>query len=110
MIKSCPLPPICGVAGCAILTELPIMFILLGMAGVAVLGSALKYFILVTILASDLDVHTGQREGCPGVVESSFFPGSCGMALGAVLSKLAGMSIILQVACRARLRRSLQIC
>lgn len=110
MIKSGAFPSLGGMAGSAILAELPIVLILLGMAGEAILWSALENVILVTVLAGNLAMPAAERESRQGVVKRGFFPGGGGMALGAVLSELASMGVIFKVACRACLGRSLQVC
>lgn len=85
------------------------MFILLGMAGKAILRSASEKGIFMAVLTGSLGMFSGELEICQSVIEAGFFPAGRGMALSTILSKLSLVSVVFLVAGGAFLRRGLEI-
>lgn len=66
-----------------------------GMAGNTFLRCALKYIVLMAILAGDVLMSTGKREIRQGMVERGIFPAYRSMASGAVFSELTLVRVVL---------------
>lgn len=108
VIEAGALPAIRCMADLAILTEACLVSVVLGVAGEAVLRSALKHIVDVARLAIDLGMRAGERESSQAVVEICAFPPIRGMADLAVLTEATLVGIILGVAGEAVLRRALK--
>jgi len=84
--------------GITVRTVLPIMAVIILMAGMAVVGSTHENAIDMTALAGRVRVLTGQLESGQVVVECRWCPAGGGMAATATYAVLAVVSVILLVA------------
>lgn len=97
VVKGRCLPMGGGVTLGAILSKLALVRVVFLMTGKALLGRIFENVVAVAGLTLDLDVRPGQRKVSLGVVKSGFFPGSRGVAGGAVLAVLPVVWVILLV-------------
>ena len=97
-IKAGRRPGCAVVARGAVITKQPQMVIWFGVACRTLLGCASENPILMAVSTGYGAVRPGKREGCQGVVECGIFPAFRRVALGAVLSELPGMGIVLSMA------------
>ncbi len=92
----------------AVLSESPLVGVMLCVAGIAILRGAPEYIIQVARFTVDRLVSTCKLESSQGVIEISAFPGFGRVALGAVLSESPHVRVIFAVAYGAGLRCGLQ--
>ena len=87
-------PAIWGVAGTTICAKLPIMLVIVGVAGITVLRCTLEYSIYVTGLALDVFMSPGQCEARVIVIEAHILPCRRFMTGATIGPKLAVVCII----------------
>jgi len=104
MVETGIFPILWGMAGGAILTELSLVGVVSGVAGGTRLLRALENIIGVTVVAFDGCMPAFQRKSRLRMIEGHAFPIFRRMACGAVLAKLALVSIVwcmaVETACR----------
>jgi hypothetical protein len=109
-VVKCGRQPASGcVAGATILSELTVMVVVFGMAGIAILRCAFEDIVDVTIRAAYRGVLTQQLERSLVMIESRLFPILRDMAFTAILPKLAIMGVVFGMAGRTILGSGLQI-
>ena len=80
VVEAGTLPVVSGVAAGADFSELPLVSVVLGVAGKTIRGCAFEYAARMTILAGGFNMLTGQRECCQGMVKAGTLPTVSGMA------------------------------
>lgn len=107
MINSGGKPAVGGMAGGTVGTELAIVFVILGMAGIAVLWGALEHMVYMTILAGYVDVFACKFKGGKVMIEQGWRPAGGGVTGTAVIAKAALVGVVFCMAGKAVLRRGL---
>ncbi len=110
MVKDGRQPACRGMTQTAIPTKLTLMLVVLRVAGVAIGRRALEDIVDVAGFAGNLGVLAFQLEGGQRVVELSRDPAIGRMAHAAIHTEAAFMGVVLQMARKTILRRSLQVC
>ena len=98
VIEADGLPFTVDVAALALLAEaslVPVLLVILSVAGHAARGRTLELGVLVTITAADVLVLAGKREVRLAVIEGRVLPAGIAMAVGAVVAELALVRVVL---------------
>lgn len=106
MIEAGVFPVFGGVAGGAVSSKLPLMFIITGMAGDAGIGCAFEDFIGMAVFAGSTDMGAGQGKCGLGMIKRGILPAFRGVACGTILAQFPVVGIICVVAGGAVLRGS----
>lgn len=109
MPEGCALPGVCVVALCAIRSKLPLVHSRFSMARDARLRRVLEIIIRVAASAGHVDVHAGQLERRPVVIERRRLPRRSRVALRAIGAECALVCVFAAMAVHTALWRVLEI-
>jgi len=99
-----------SVTGCAVCSELAVVFIIILMAGIAIAGCALEDIIDMALIAGEIGVLTIQFEDRQIMVEGGRCPASGGVTYAAIDAKTALVVVVLGMTREAILWRRPEVC